>query len=70
MGLPGCVWCGWGGRELLASAGDDATVRLWDPATRHPLHLIPVHYEALALMSFADGHLIHGGQGWQSAVRV
>src|ERR671916_490364 len=25
------------GRMLLASAGDDATVRIWDPATGHPV---------------------------------
>ena len=36
------------GRDLLASAGEDRTVQIWDPATTGFLLTIPVHHEALA----------------------
>jgi WD40 repeat protein len=49
-----------GGRELLASADADRTVRLWDPATAHSLHQIPIHYEALGLANFARACLVVG----------
>jgi WD40 repeat protein len=48
-----------GGRDLLASAGDDATVRLWDPATGAAVLTIPVYHSALACTA-ADGLLIVG----------
>ena len=37
------------GRDLLASASDDRTVRIWDPASSTSLITIPVHYQALAV---------------------
>ena len=46
------------GRDLLASVGDDGTVRVWDPATSQVLHAIPIHYAAYGLARFNDGHLI------------
>ena len=49
-----------GGRALLASASDDQTIRIWDPATSHSLYEIPVHYKALKLALLPDRHLIIG----------
>lgn len=49
-----------GDRDLLASAGNDRTVRLWDPATGQALRVIPVHHEALGLASFGDSRLVIG----------
>jgi len=58
------------GRELLASASDDGTVRIWDPGTARPLHVIPVHYEALGLTSFADSSIVIGNSAGLLAVSV
>jgi hypothetical protein len=41
-----------GGRDLLASASHDRTVRLWDPATGAAL-TVPVHHHALACAATA-----------------
>jgi WD40 repeat protein len=49
-----------GGRALLASASNDQTIRIWDPATGHSLYEIPVHYEALKLALLRNRHLIIG----------
>lgn len=35
------------GQHLLASAGNDGTVRIWDPGTTACLLTIPVHHPAL-----------------------
>ena len=48
------------GRELLASVGVDRTVRIWDPSTGHPRHVIPIHYGAHALAWFNAGCLVVG----------
>ena len=37
------------GRELLASGGDDHTVRIWDPATGMLLLIVPVHHQVRAI---------------------
>ena len=58
------------GRELLASASGDRTVRIWDPATSHPLHVIPVHYEALGLALFNNGCLVVGNSAGLLALIV
>ena len=39
-----------GGRQLLASASDDETVRVWDPVTGACTLTIPVHHSALAVV--------------------
>jgi WD40 repeat protein len=38
-----------GGRELLASGGEDDSVRVWDPRTGTCLATVPVYHPALAV---------------------
>jgi WD40 repeat protein len=40
-----------GGRTLLASSGDDRTVRIWDPLTSRCAIVVPVHRVARAMAS-------------------
>jgi WD40 repeat protein len=55
------------GRVLLASGGDDATVRLWDPATGTPVgdplagHIGPVL--AVAAVALPDGRVLLASGG-------
>jgi WD40 repeat protein len=62
------------GRTLLASGGNDATVRLWDPLTASaagaPLagHTGPVH--ALAAVSLRDGRTVLASGGDDGTVRL
>jgi hypothetical protein len=48
------------GRSLLVSAGDNRTVRIWEPATGTAGLIIPVHHEGLALAWFPSQTLIVG----------
>jgi len=48
-----------GGRSLLASAGDDRTVRIWNPATGACELVIPIHHQALA-RAWTQDHLMVG----------
>ncbi len=48
-----------GGRQLLASAGQDGTVRLWDPATAACTLTIPTHHAATAI-TWVGGRLAIG----------
>ena len=41
------------GRELLASASDDRTVRMWDPHIGACLLVVPTHHAALAVAGVA-----------------
>lgn len=52
------------------SISDDRTVRIWDPATSHPRHVIPIHYEALALAWFNAGCLVVGTSAGLLAVSI
>ena len=55
---------GHGGRpELLASAGDDGTVRIWDPETGTCLLTVPTHYPAQATAWVAESLAIGLGAG-------
>jgi WD40 repeat protein len=42
------------GRQLLASGGDDRTVRIWDPHTAASLLTVPTHYAALAVVQVGE----------------
>ena len=61
------------GRPVLASGGDDGTVRLWDPATREPVgepltgHTGPVRAVAFGT---ADGHPVLASGGDDGTVRL
>jgi WD40 repeat protein len=52
-----CAVPGPGGRTLLATAGDDATVRLWDPATGTPITVLQIGIRVNALCASPDGSL-------------
>ncbi|MEX5710288.1 WD40 repeat domain-containing protein [Parafrankia sp. FMc6] len=61
------------GRTLLASAGDDRTVRLWDPATGQPGPTLTGHTDwirALAVVPLPDGRTLHASAGDDRTVRV
>ena len=45
------------GRPLLASVGSDATVRLWDPATRRQTGVVQVPSWAMAATAIGSGRL-------------
>jgi hypothetical protein len=49
-----------GGRERLASASVDATVRVWDPVTGVSSAQIPTAAVALTLASFGTGSVFIG----------
>ncbi len=47
-----------GDRQLLASAGDKRTVRIWDPDIAQCLTAIPVHHLALAIAHVKDAIVV------------
>jgi hypothetical protein len=58
-----------GGRELLASAGADRTVRVWDPEAGLPLVKIPV-YAAAASLTSIDNTIVIGMATGLLALRI
>ncbi|RAY15331.1 hypothetical protein DPM19_11535 [Actinomadura craniellae] len=47
-----------GGRPLVFSGGEDATIRIWDPADRRQLDALPLPGPVRALAVTPDGHLL------------
>lgn len=58
------------GRELLASAGNDATVRIWDPATGLLVIAIPVPAIGLSVSLAGDSQLLIGTGNGLLAIQV
>jgi Trypsin-like peptidase domain/AAA ATPase domain/WD domain, G-beta repeat len=60
------------GREMLASAGDDWTVRIWDPATGEPQAVLEGHQDwvrALCAVA-ADGRELLASAGDDRTIRI
>jgi trypsin-like peptidase/AAA ATPase-like protein/WD40 domain-containing protein len=60
------------GREMLASAGDDWTVRIWDPATGEPQAVLEGHEDwvrALCAVA-ADGRQLLASAGDDRTIRI
>lgn len=61
-------------RPLLASGGEDGTVRLWDPETGSPTcEPLTGHIGRVVSVSFgtrADGHPLLASAGWDGTVRL
>jgi eukaryotic-like serine/threonine-protein kinase len=56
--------------QILASAGDDHSVRLWDVATRKPLAVLKGHAAMVMCVAFSsDGKRLYSS-GWDRTVRV
>ncbi|MCL2781887.1 MAG: hypothetical protein FWD74_10475, partial [Actinomycetia bacterium] len=61
------------GRPVLASGGDDGTVRLWDPATREPVgEPLTGHNGAVRAVAFgtAGGRPVLASGGDDGTVRL
>ncbi|GFJ93162.1 trypsin-like peptidase domain-containing protein [Phytohabitans rumicis] len=60
------------GRSLLASAGDDGTVRVWDPATGTELHRLEGHTSAVTAVCAvtADDRALIASAGTDQTVRT
>ncbi len=63
FGPPGRYpWAGEGDRSLVATAGDDQTVRLWDAETRTPLLVLLGHEQGVSRVVFSpDGRRLASG---------
>ncbi|MEB3293759.1 MAG: serine/threonine protein kinase, partial [Synechococcales bacterium] len=56
--------------ECLATAGDDRTIRLWDPRSGHCLRVLAGHPWVISSLAFSeDGELLVSGS-WDATVKV
>jgi WD40 repeat protein len=55
--------------KLLASAGKDRTVRIWDPATGRRVKVLETHVEVETVAFSPDGSLLAAGD-WAGGIRV
>ena len=62
----------WTGGDLLASAGDDGTVRIWDPATGQPRHVLEGHtgWVSGGVRGTVDGRDLLASAGDDETVRI
>ncbi len=61
------------GRLLLASGGQDETVRIWDPVAGAYVHTLIGHTAMVASVAFGtgpDGRLLLASGGWDETVRI
>jgi WD40 repeat protein len=49
------------GPQLVATAGSDNIIRLWDLATRQELQQLTGHTGSVSALAFQDGYLVSGG---------
>jgi WD40 repeat protein len=56
--------------RLLASAGEDKTVRLWDPATGQQLRTLTGHTDWVRSVAFGPGEYLLASAGDDKTVRL